>query len=149
MTKEEIKKLMIEKNFKQMEYTSKEKIEILAEGEYKGYQFYVLNFGAYPTAYVEIPKTSKLFNKHYLEYSSMDIDIEVHGGITFSADHLQNIRKDTWIIGWDYAHGGDYLGFLDILPDDLKLSEGMEKKWTTEEILENVFNVIEQVIEVG
>lgn len=66
---------------KQMEYSSERKREILFEGKYRDYQFYILNLGTHPTAYVEIPKENKLYEKDYDE-----IDIDVHGGLTYSED---------------------------------------------------------------
>ena len=140
MKLEEIKKLMPNVEYKPMVYQAERKIEILCEGTYKGYQFYILNLGTHPTAYVEIPKESKLFHKGYMEID----DINVHGGLTYAEDHLQDIKEDTWFIGWDYAHAGDYLGFEAILPSQLRLNE---KKWTTEEIFDDVVSVIEQIQE--
>lgn len=125
--------------YKQMEYGIKRKVEVLLEGTYKGYQFYILNLGTHPTAYIEIPRGSKLFRKDY-----NDIDISIHGGLTYADDHLQDIKKDTWFIGWDYAHLGDYFGadlFFNINDN------GQVRKWTTEEIFEDVVYAIEQIRE--
>ena len=92
--------------YKQMEYSIHRKREILFEGTYLGYQFYILNLGTHPTAYVEIPETSTLYEKGYSE-----IDIEVHGGLTYSSYELADIKDNSWFIGWDYAHLGDYTGY--------------------------------------
>lgn len=125
--------------YKQMEYGTKIIVEVLLEGTYKGYQFYILSLGTHPTAYIEIPKESKLFGKDY-----GDINISVHGGLTYSSNHLQDIKKDTWFIGWDYAHLGDYFGLDSLFDTDINRKS---KKWTTEEIFEDVVNAIEQIIE--
>lgn len=125
--------------YKQMEYGIERKIEVLFEGTYKGYQFYILSLGTHPTAYIEIPKESKLFGKDY-----DDINISVHGGLTYADDHLQDIKKDTWFIGWDYAHLGDYFGFDSLFDTGINRKS---KKWTTEEIFDDVVNAIEQIIE--
>ena len=124
--------------YKQMEYGFESKVEVLFEGAYKGYQFYILNLGTHPTAYIEIPRTNKLFGKDY-----DDIDIGVHGGLTYADDHLQDIKKDTWFIGLDYAHFGDYFGFDSLF----RVMNENNKKWTTEEIFDDVVNAIEQIIE--
>lgn len=139
MKLEEIKKLMPNVEYKQMVYQIERKIEILCEDTYKGYQFYILNLGTHPTAYIEIPRTSKLYGKGYNEIYDMGIDIDVHGGLTYSDDHLQTIKQKTWFIGWDYAHTGDYYcsPYARLLND---------KKWTTEEIFEDVVKAIEQII---
>lgn len=124
---------------KQMEYSSERKREILFEGKYKNYQFYILNLGTHPTAYVEIPKRNKLYGKSY-HY----IDIDVHGGLTYSEDYLKGIKENSWFIGWDYGHFGDYMGYQVKLPVDFSM---YDKKWTTEEIFEEVKDVINQIID--
>ena len=112
---------------------------LLDSGSCCGYNYFILNLGTHPTAYVEIPVTSKLYNKHY-----DDINIDVHGGLTYSADHL-DIGDDVlkgWFIGWDYAHYNDYLGFEDFYLKEFKRNS---KKWTTEEIQKEVYSVCKQL----
>lgn len=126
--------------YKQMEYQKERKEEILCEGKYKNFQFYILNLGTHPTAYVEIPRESILFGKGYNK-----IDIEVHGGLTFADSSLIGAKNDSWFIGWDYAHAGDYAGYSEVYPGLARLSID-DKKWTTEEIFEDVVSVIEQLV---
>lgn len=124
---------------KQMEYQATPKREILAEGEYKNYHYVIMSYGTHPCAYVAIPKNHKCYGKDY-----DDIDIRCHGGLTYSRDSLR-IGEDTvyngYFIGWDYAHYGDYAGYFSQIGFDEPC-----KKWTTEEILEEVNDVIEQLI---
>lgn len=118
---------------KPMVYGSKRKRELLYAGSYKKYHFYVMSLGTHPTAYVEIPETNKLYNIDY-----MDIDINVHGGLTFSDKKLyisDDVFIDSYFIGWDYAHYGDYFIF----------DNEYTKKWTTEEIIKDCKKVIDQV----
>lgn len=68
---------------KEMEYMTKQVRIVLDSGNYRGFNYYILNLGNHPTAYIEIPKSSK-----YYEKDMYDIDLDVHGGITYSADHL-------------------------------------------------------------
>lgn len=79
---------------KEMKYQATSKIELLFDEEYKGYHYYILNLGTHPTAYVEITKGNKLFGKTYNEIYEDDIDIEVHGGLTYSRDYMF-LGKDT------------------------------------------------------
>ena len=139
-----IKKIMPNIEYKQMVYQSERIFEILFEGKYMGYQFYIMNLGTHPTAYVEIPETSKLFGKDYFEIYDMETDIDVHGGLTYSRDHLFGGEKHKWFIGWDYAHAGDYAGYSEKYPELSRLSI-YDKKWTTEEIFEDVVSVIQQI----
>ena len=131
---------------KEMEYQATRKIELLFDEEYKGYHYYILNLGTHPTAYVEIPKGNKLFSKNYNEIYEDDIDIEVHGGLTYSRNFLfldKDTKKDnSWFIGWDYAHYNDYCGYDELYP---QFATG-GYKWTTEEIIEECKSVIEQII---
>ncbi len=131
---------------KEMLYQPEKKIEVLYNGIYKGYEFYILNLGTHPTAYVNV-KNNVLLNKKNYD----DIDINVHGGLTYSEDHLWIENKKEikgWFIGWDYAHAGDFSGYyfnFNNFISTLKLN----KQWTTEEIYEDVKSVIEQCIIYG
>lgn len=136
--------------FKEMEYLAEDdeigwfrsrkfyKRDLLGTGEHKGYKFYMLNLGTHPTAYVEIPEGHSLYNKHYYYIDCDDYDdIDVHGGITYTADHLRlpNEELKGWFVGWDYNHYYDYNSRYNI----------SGKKWTTSEIYEDVKKVIEQL----
>lgn len=129
---------------KQMVYQTGRKREILHKDNYKGYNFYILNLGTHPTAYVEIPKESNLFGKDY-----NDIDLDVHGGLTYANDYLYiyilTKLDNSWFIGWDYAHWKDYSGYY----ENTNIDTTDMKKWTTEEIIKDCESVIEQIIEIG
>lgn len=144
MSLKEIKELIPDVEYKQMVYQTERIFEILFQGTYKGYQFYIMNLGTHPTAYVEIPITNKLFGKSYNQIYDIGINIDVHGGLTYSRDHLLGGENNKWFIGWDYAHAGDYAGYIEKYPELSRLSI-YDKKWTTEEIFEDVVNVIEQL----
>ena len=135
-TSDENKILEVFGETKEMIYYKKQRCELLASGICFGYKYYVLNLGIHPTAYVEIPQDNKNYKKNY-----DDIDILVHGGLTYSGKCLsfENQTLEGWFIGWDYAHYGDYSGALAYLGKD------NGKKWTTKEILVDVFSVCEQL----
>lgn len=134
--------------FKEMYYFTKDEIndwhtqhrdfkrDLLGTGEYKGYKFYILSLGSHPTAYVELPKTHRLYNEHYIESYAYD-DIDVHGGIIYTEDRLilPNEELKGWFVGWDYNHYNDY--------NSIYNTRG--KRWTTSEIYEDVKKVIEQL----
>ena len=128
---------------KEMVYTADrlEKPIILDKGNIDGFSYLILNFGTHPTAYVSIPIRHPFYKK-----DCDDIDIDCHGGLTFSKDCLEiDLNKKVWWIGWDYAHTGDYLGFLEVMPSASLIKSVCDKKWATEEILSEVKNVIEQL----
>ena len=112
--------------------------EQIAGGTYKNFDYYVLNLKTHPTAYVDV-SDSPLNGVCY-----EDIDISCHGGITYSESILKTVDKKGWFIGWDYVHYGDYMAYgyaaiNNMFPND--------KKWTTEEIVEECKNVIDQIVE--
>lgn len=126
---------------KEMQYQADRNIELLDSGTYKNYNYYILSLGTHPTAYIEIPKDNKIYKKDYSE-----IDLYVHGGLTYSRNFLwisEEKKLEGWLIGWDYAHYGDYVGYELMFPENLRIKE--EKKWTTEEILEEVKDAISQL----
>lgn len=132
---------------KQMIYQKYRKIELLDSGICFGYKYYILNLGTHPTAYIDIPKNHPFYNKDYEDIFFSGCDIEVHGGLTFSESGLwisEDEEIEGWFIGWDYAHYGDYLGYEEMFPEHIR-AEG--KKWTTEEIREEIYNACKQIKE--
>ena len=125
---------------KEMIYDSVRKRELLYNGIYKGYHFYIISYGTHPCCYVEIPSKSKIFKITYMDIESID----VHGGLTYSSDKLyigtNTALNNSWFIGWDYAHLGDYVAFIDSIDG---------KKWTTNEMIDDCKNVINQIIDIG
>jgi len=123
---------------KPMIYTAERKQpEQIAAGTYKGLDYYVLSLGTHPCGYVNVVGT-KLYGKDY-----DDIDIECHGGLTYANKSLRTVNDTGWFIGFDYAHYGDYMGYDSLYSFDLTSDD---KRWTTEEIVEECKNVIEQII---
>ena len=129
---------------KEMEYGKERRTDLLCKDKYKNYNYYVLNLGTHPTAYIEIPKEDKLYGKSYDEIYRIGCDIDVNGGLTYSDNELMGISSDNWFIGWDYAHCGDYCGCEETMPESIRT---YGKKWTTKEIIEECKNAIGQIIE--
>lgn len=79
-------------------------IRVLCDGRYNGIKFWIMNVrGSHPCGYIEVPEDHPYYNLTYQEGAMLP----VHGGVTFSEDHLSGIAEDTWILGWDYGHSGD------------------------------------------
>ena len=114
------------------------KAEQIAAGTYKNFDYYVLNLKMHPTAYVDV--SDSLLNGICYD----EIDIYCHGGLTYSESTLDTVDKKGWFIGWDYAHYGDYMDYGDISFNNIFSND---KKWTTEEIVEECKNVINQIVE--
>lgn len=123
---------------KEMIYKAMSTPEILDEGHYKQYHYAIVSLGSHPCAYVELPENHQFYEKFY-----DDIPIECHGGLTYSgrgllpSEHPEH-KKGYWI-GWDYAHYTDYTFYSSIT------FQG--RTWSTEEILSEVKQVIDQLCE--
>lgn len=101
------------------EYKKGQPSVLLNRGKCGDYEYLVISLGRHPCGYVCLPKDNKNFGKFY-----DDIDVDCHGGLTFSDETISFLEysdkykcmvktsiKDKWIIGWDYAHYGDYTAF--------------------------------------
>lgn len=118
--------------YKEMEYKWEGESCILVDSSYNGYRFIIANIrGSHPAAYIELKDTHPLYGKHY-SYDDNYEDIPVHGGLTYSRDYLQiaNI-ENSWIIGWDYGHYGDFTS----MPFERDYQKDW-RKWTVPEIIE-------------
>lgn len=100
---------------------------IVDRGSFDGHKWFITSLGTYPCAYVESDIPEDLQN-----------DIDCHGGITFWGNGFPEFEDDSVYIGWDYAHAWDYSFFnLD------------GKKWTVEEIKNEIMEVVEQLKTMG
>lgn len=118
--------------------------QLVESGEYEGYKFAIFNYGLNPAAYVGIPDGHPFRGNRRLVQTM----IQCHGGITFmenlrgaisrkNAPHLVEVFDNQFVIGWDYAHYGDFMPALALCRAG--------KVWTTEEIFEEVKDVIKQL----
>ena len=105
-----------------------------------GYGILIKNIrGSHPCGYIKLPDeiANKIIenNPKYCE-EAIWIDAGIHGGITFCGvmDDYEG-----FFIGWDYAHCDDYTYSGIHHPD--------EKKWTTEEILEEAKEILKALRE--
>jgi len=125
---------------KEMIYKSTLEREVLERGKYKGYEFEIISYGTHPCAYVCVPVGHPFYEKPYDE-----VDVDCHWGCTYS----QRREDGKWWIGWDYAHFEDYSGvnlLYESIPALKEFANDFGKKWTTDEILKEVFEVIDQLI---
>lgn len=83
---------------------------------------------------IGLPEDHPYYN---VDYEAIPIDC--HGGLTYGSNNhntVTELRDNGYFIGWDYGHYGDYMSFSPFLND---------KKWTTMEIINECFNVIDQL----
>lgn len=67
-------------------------------------------------------------------------DLEVHGGVTWSDDHINGVETEPgyWWIGFDCAHAGDWSPWA---PDG--------HRWTEDEVLAEARHLAEQLAALG
>lgn len=90
---------------------------------YKGYKGLIIQHPSvgHLCGYVVIPEGHYLYEKHY-----DDIDLDVHGGLTYSGTNLA--LEDDFCIGFDCAHAGDWTPLLGIDDDIYKDISFVEKE---------------------
>ena len=128
--------------FKEVNYESSEKIDILAEWKFMGIDFKIVMYELWvPCAYIRIPdcckeaiRTLKTEGYDYIPKST------VNWWFTFGK-YLEEwnerwFEEGRWL-GWDYWHCDDYAEYMKNVSYADKL-----KKWTTKEILVEVFEQI-------
>lgn len=129
-----------DKTMKEMIYKRERIIEILHSGEYFKHKFVIISLGTHPVAYIEC----KLQNCNSYDDERLK-SIEVHGGFTYFGEAHWDENDNLKYLGWDYSHCGDYNGTwndVTILPNSVATA----KKYTTEEIFEEVKRVISQLM---
>ena len=122
----------------EMVYSSKRiNPERIAEGDHKGFHYYVISQGTHPCAYIDVTKT----NLNGIDYNL--IDLKCHCGLTYSRNYLVPVDNEGWFIGWDYAHYCDFAGYEMELPEERRTNG---KVWTTEEIVLECKEAIDELV---
>ena len=123
-------------------------ITLVEEGRIENYKYIITSIGgSHPCAYIVLDKN----DSKYKEISIGDYDI-VHGGITYCEDYLTNLvdeEEEKWVIGWAYAHEGDYVSKQ--LPYSILISSVSDwfnqqgKKYTKKEIKQDIKKLIKEL----
>lgn len=114
---------------KQMVYTERHPHEVLHSGEYRGYKFAITSLGSHPCAYIENKMGA------YDQEDEKVYGLGTHSDVTYCGECLWDEEDKTNWIGWAYNLYTDYACTR------VFTREG--KKWTTEEIYEEVKEVID------
>lgn len=119
---------------KEMEYKKNRILDILHTGTFEGRKFVILSLGHHPTAYVEV--------RDYEPQGYNEYDLNVNGGATYFGKAHWDKEDNSTYVGWDYAHCEDFSG---IWIDRENEYVFVLKKWTTQEIFEEVMIAIKQL----
>lgn len=124
----------------EMRYKHITECKVLCWGEEDGCRYAIVSLGTHPVAYVEckIPELKRCDDKR-LE------GVDVHGGFTYIGGAYWWDDDERVYLGWDYAHYMDYSGFEGMLPEKLRTGG---KRWTVEEIYDEVLSVIKGLKEI-
>ena len=108
---------------------------------YKGKEYVIYSFKTHPCAYVLLTEKDPDYRKFY-----DNIGLLCHGGLTYSAETWESPFhwfSEGWIIGWDYAHLGDYRY---IEPEKIKgvfYGAIQSTKYTRAKVREEIFKVVD------
>lgn len=112
--------------------------KIVKNGTYRNFEWYIITLGTHPCSYILLPKDHKLYGVK----DENSIDVKCHCGITYSRDYLLNIdTKGKWVIGYDYAHLGDYYS-----SDWAIFHKFNDHKYTIEELEVDIKNTIDDLV---
>jgi len=125
-------------------YNNDEDFFDIVDTKYKGVRYVIINRGKHPCAYVECEK--EFIDKYWDENNyEMKCDISVHGDVTYCGrfDDLRGCQgMEGYCFGWDYAHAGDWAGYL---TDE---QNGNARKYTVGMIVDECKNAIDQYLKV-
>lgn len=110
---------------------------VLAEGYYKGYEYFVVSYGVHPCAYIALREGQPFYKAGLCE----DVDVNCHGGCSFVEWGYKNLFDSNYkVIGWDYGHYDDFSGLY-----SNSVLNRLTKKWTTQEMIQECEHVIDQL----
>ena len=130
--------------FKEMDYNGSGNSEVIYFEEFDdGTAVAILNVrGSHPCAYIQFKGIEELRDyEDLILYDEETGEYEgVHGGFTFLGTLSHHGLNGIWI-GWDYAHCGDWTQSMN--PSLDLLHHHAEKKWTTQEILDEALKALQ------
>lgn len=127
---------------KEMKYQKNRTFDILAHSTYQGFPYWVVSLGTHPTAYIDVTSVKE-------KLGGENPRLPCHGGITYDEDNLGNVWDEAFdgfqkgerrFIGWDYAHIEDHV------ESPLGPINQSGHKYTTEYIMDEVKEVIDEII---
>ena len=131
-----------------MDNKMKKPVKDLHEFTHAGLECWIVPHGGWKNGYVAVEKDHPYFGK---EYTSIDDEIEVHGGLTFS-DEFVDGDKTLWVFGFDTAHSGDIWEGQYMTPYMQayhKLFSSDVTHWTDEKLVEEIKILAEQLAKKG
>lgn len=154
---------MYQSEIKEMTYSTKDQSILYLEVNDDDTAICIIDRGGWPCSYIKMPED---IYQNYVKSINWDgnyddIDVWVHGGVTFGeyckllirSDHShydqfkvdERVPEGYWF-GWDYAHAGDYC-YRDLPDPAFQWDSTYEKKYTTEELIEEAHEALKELRE--
>lgn len=125
------------KLLKEMQYNYLDGAITLDHSTYRDYEYLIVNFGSYPAAYVRIPEGHPYYEKEF-----WNMKIKPHSDLSFGGT-LEKYHLEGFWVGWAYNLFGDFVyGRTSEF-----ITDGWHKKYTTEDIISKIHDVINLLIE--
>ena len=130
--------------FKELIYGKDQELEIIVHNIYHGVEYYVVNYGHYPAAYVVCDV--EFLARRYEPGDTLDA-ISIHGGVTYVGP-MCKLKAFPWMpenkfcFGWNYDHASDWNGNLSQFLNQLQLKHF----YTTEMIVADCKSAIDQYL---
>ena len=153
---------MYQSEIKEMTYSTTKQSILYLEVNDDDTAICIIDRGGWPCSYIKMPEN---IYQDYVKSTNWngnydDIDVCVHGGVTFGEYCKLMVRSgydfdkfesdkhmpEGYWIGWDYAHAGDYC-FRDIPDPVCRFDSTYEKKYTTEELIEEAHEALKELRE--
>ena len=124
---------------KEMIYGTERETEILFEGTYEGYNFFIVSYGIHPCAYVEIPKewSKELLRTLYvtdgddenLKYVSIyfDMNYDTGYGVWLGGAVMRYSNENKWDSGYEKAING-VIGTQEYLDEAKKTIQNRQER---------------------
>ena len=150
---------MYQSEIKEMTYATRDQSILYLEVNDDDTAICIIDRGGWPCSYIKMPED--IYQNH-VESTNWDgnyddIDVWVHGGVTFGEycrlkiyDHYNHFEVDERVpegywLGWDYAHAGDYcFRGLDYDPV-FRFDPGYEKKYTIKELIDEAHEALKEL----
>ena len=120
----------------------------------------IIDRGGWPCSYIKMPED--IYQNHVestnWDGNYEDIDVCVHGGVTFGEYCKLKVRLDDdqfdcnermpegYWLGWDYAHAGDYY-YRELSNPVFRFDPDFEHKYTIKELIEEAHEALKELRE--
>lgn len=156
---------MYQSEIKEMTYATRNQSILYLEVNDDDTAICIIDRGGWPCSYIKMPED--IYQHHVKSTTNCggfyydDIDVCVHGGVTFGEyckliirsdyDHYDQFEVDErmpegYWLGWDYAHAGDYC-YRGLSNPVFRFDPSVEKKYTTEELIEEAHEALKELRE--